>query len=303
MLPSPSFSAILSPSPQLPNIPPTHTQIRLRAFSQTMPALLRFHRAGFAPDLPYLTLPYLFPALLVLLSTQSSPVYPASFHRVLCVFLLGFWVDILGFRSTLPGHFSHYTRLTSGFAGVLRVCQRSSCPPPLHTCRSVFCTHQGSSWRVWNTSPPTASPHRGLRRTSAAPVSPTGERPSSGRAWLSRATRGGSHPPPLRASVVGFLLVFVLLLCFVLGFSIVTLFFWDYMLYPSPPVYPCFCVWVLVTQYTCEITFIGDPDFEASVPQAKGPASSEALPPRTFILSFKFGLPNPSCFCSFIFSM
>jgi hypothetical protein len=293
MLPSPSFSAMLSPSPQLPNITPTHTQIRLRAFSQTMPALLRFHRAGFVPDLSYL-----FPALLDLLSTQSSPVYPASFHRVLCVFWLGFWVDILGFRSTLSGQFSHYTRLTSGFAGVLRVRQRSSCPPPLPTRRSVFCTRQGSSWRVWNTSPPAASPHRVLRRTSAAPASPTGERPSSGRAWLSRATRGGSHPPPLRASVIRFLLAFVLLLCF----SIVTLFFWAYLLYHSPPVYPCVCVWVLVTQYTCDITFIGDPGFEASVPRAKGPASSEALPPRTFILSFKFGLPNP-CFCSFIFSL
>jgi hypothetical protein len=44
-----------------------------------------------------------------------------------------------------------------------------------------------------------------------------------------------------------------------------------------------------VTQYTCEITFNGDPGFVASVPQTKGPASLEALPPRTFIHKLNFG--------------
>jgi len=77
--------------------------------------------------------------LLALLSTRSSPVYPVSFHYVLCVF----WVEILGSRSTLSGQFLHYTRLTSGFASVLRVHRRSSCSPPLPPPRSVYCTrHQ-----------------------------------------------------------------------------------------------------------------------------------------------------------------
>jgi hypothetical protein len=159
------------------------------------------------PDL-FLTL-----YLLALLSTQSSPVYPVSFHRVLCVFWMVLWVEILGSRSTLSSQFLHDTRLTSGFVGVLRVYRRSSCSPPLPTSRSVHCTRQGPSWLVWTTSPPTASPHHGLRRTSA---SPTSERPSFGRAWLSRATRGGSHSPPLiRASVVGYFPVFyVVVFCF-----------------------------------------------------------------------------------------
>jgi len=83
----------------------------------------------------------------------------------------------------------------------------------------------------------------------------------------------------------------------------VLLFFWAYLLYPSPHVYPCFSVWVHVTQYTCEITFNGDPDFVASVPRVKGPASSEALPPRTYVLSLIFGLPIPCCICVFYFPL
>jgi hypothetical protein len=65
-----------------------------------------------------------------------------------------------------------------------------------------------------------------------------------------------------------------------------------------PIIHPIFCyygVWVLVTQYTFEITFTGDPGFVTSVSRANGPAFSEALPPRTFVLSFIFGLPRPSC--------
>jgi hypothetical protein len=51
----------------------------------------------------------------------------------------------------------------------------------------------------------------------------------------------------------------------------------------SPPVYFCFGVRVLVTQYTFQITFNGKPDFVASVPQVIRPASSEAL---SCVLSF-----------------
>jgi hypothetical protein len=144
---------------------------------------------------------YLFALLLIL----SSPVYPISFHGVLCVFWMVFWVEILGFRFTIFSPFSHNTRLTSGFAGVLRVDRQSSYSPPLPTRQSVHCMRQGPSRCVWTTSLPTTSPHHGLRRTSVVPASPTGERHSSGRAWLSRATRGGSYSPTLiRASVIGY---------------------------------------------------------------------------------------------------
>jgi hypothetical protein len=56
-------------------------------------------------------------------------------------------------------------------------------------------------------------------------------------------------------------------------------------------------VLVLVTQYTCEITFNGDPDFVASVPQTKGPAFSKALSPHAFVSSLYFGLSKPSFVC------
>jgi len=65
------------------------------------------------------------------------------------------------------------------------------------------------------------------------------------------------------------------------------------------PLSPYFGVWVLVTQYTCEITFIGDPDFVASVPRANEPTSSKVLPPRTYIPRLYFGLPKPFCICIF----
>jgi hypothetical protein len=57
-----------------------------------------------------------------------------------------------------------------------------------------------------------------------------------------------------------------------------------FLLYPSPTVYSCFCGWVIVTQYTCQITFTSNPDFVASVSRVKGPASSKALPLHTFII-------------------
>lgn len=68
------------------------------------------------------------------------------------------------------------------------------------------------------------------------------------------------------------------------------------MLDLSPHVYVCFGVWVLVIQYTFQITLNGDPDFVTSVPQVIGPVFSEALSLHTFVLSFLFGLPRPCCY-------
>jgi len=82
---------------------------------------------------------------------------------------------------------------------------------------------------------------------------PAAERLSLGGACFSRASQAGSHPSSPRFSAV------------VVGFSF--MFFWAYVLYPPPLVYLCcFGVWVLVTQYTFEITFNGDLDFVASMP-------------------------------------
>jgi hypothetical protein len=92
------------------------------------------------------------------------------------------------------------------------------------------------------------------------PPLPIAERPSLGSAWFSRPSWDGSHTA---SSSIFAAVVFVF----------VCLFFWAFLLYPSPPVYPYFGVWVLVTQYTYEITFNGDPSFVASVPRANGPAS------------------------------
>jgi hypothetical protein len=108
------------------------------------------------------------------------------------------------------------------------------------------------------------------------------ERLSLGGACVSRAVREGSHTAFYFWISVVFVFVF--------------LFFWAYLFY-FPYVHPCNRgVWVLVTQYTLQITFNGDPGFVASVPRAKGSASSEALLPRTFVLSFVLGLPSPIMF-------
>jgi hypothetical protein len=73
-----------------------------------------------------------------------------------------------------------------------------------------------------------------------------------------------------------------------------------FLLFSSLPVYPRFGVWVLVTHYTCQITFIGDPGFVASVLRVQGSTSSKALPPLTYILSLNFELPRLCCVCFFI---
>jgi hypothetical protein len=159
----------------------------------------------------------------------------------------------------------------------------------------VACTLQSvlrSGQRVATPFAPTTSHHFGHRWFRAKPAFPVAERPSLGGACTSRAVTDGSHSSSFYWTSA------VLAVC-----VFIYLFYWAYLLYPSPPLYLYFCVWVLVTQYTCDITFIGDPSFVVSVSRAKGLASSEALPPRTFIHSFKFGLPKPFCFCFFKFSL
>jgi hypothetical protein len=235
---------------------------------------------------------YLTCFLLVFVSLQRLfRLFSSPFHRVFCNFWQGVLFQFFRSRSTLLRKQLQDTRLTTEFPSVSGFHRRSFFPQPAsapprvaHTLQRALC----SPPRVYATFALPTSPLDRVRWFWATPANPADERLLLGGACSPRAVMDGSHPAFLWTATVG-LIVFVLL------------FFWAYLLYPSPPVYPCFSVWVLVTQYTCEITFNGDPDFVASVPRVKGPASSEALPPRTYILSLIFGLPIPCCICVFYF--
>jgi hypothetical protein len=84
-------------------------------------------------------------------------------------------------------------------------------------------------------------------------------------------------------------------------FVFICLLFWVFFVVFLSSCLPMFWCLVLVIHYTCQITFIGNPDYMASVPRAKRPIYSEALLPRTYILSLNFGLPRPCCFFFFFF--
>jgi hypothetical protein len=232
---------------------------------------------------PLLATPQLRPYLL----------HSSIFHRVFCNYWLGVSFQVFGFRSTLLQKQLQDTHLTNGLTGVSGFHRRLSFPPPAFAPPRVAHTLQRALCFLQRVGAMFVLPIFHLDRLQcfwASPANPAAERPPLGGAWTSRAVTDVSHSSSInRTSAVFAVFVFV------------CLFYWAYLLYSSPPVYPCFSVWVIVTQYTCEITFNGDPDFLASVPQIKGPASSEALPSRTFILILYFGLPKPSCVCIFNF--
>jgi hypothetical protein len=90
-------------------------------------------------------------------------------------------------------------------------------------------------------------------------------------------------------------------LCYCFSCSLFFFFFFGvFLLHVFSPVHYCNGVWVIVTQYTSNITITGDLDFVVSMPQTIGLASSEALSPCIFVLSLNFGLPNPNCVLSFL---
>lgn len=179
----------------------------------------------------------------------------------------------------------HDTLLTTGFIGVFVIHQQSPFTPlpsirsrVAHTLQRVFCSLRRVDVMF---SLPTFNHdlHWCFMGLSAFLVA---EWLSLGGAWDTRAVSEGSH----------FALCFWISVVFVFVF----LFFWAFLCY-FPHVYPCnWCVCVIVTQYTTQITLSGDPDFVAFVPRAKGPASSKVLSPHTFILSFVLGLPSPITF-------
>jgi hypothetical protein len=248
-----------------------------------LPSLDRFIplRAGFAPDLSFP-----FPAFILLSSNQQACSRLSPFiHHV-----FGVWSRLFGLRSIHCLPLSLVMLLSTGFAGVSGVC-RWSPPSPLSLGRwCVLPTHQIAlrfNWRVRLPTAPSSTFRANPWWFQSIPPFPTAKRPSLGGAWFSRASREGSHPAS--ANLVAAIFVFVCLL------------YWIFLLYSSPPVYPCVGVWVLVTQYTCQIIFIGGPAFVASVPRVKGPASLEALLSRTFVYSLNFGLPRPCCIFAFFF--
>jgi hypothetical protein len=170
----------------------------------------------------------------------------------------------------------------------------SASPSSTASLRSLHRLSQGRAWCTRSRGfsalfgawlPCSASP---LSTASSTGVSWLRQRfwPLRGSPFAARVSHAPSGTAPIPPSASAFSVVFVFIF----------LFFWAYLFYFSH-VYPCNRgVWVLVTQYTLQITFTGDPGFVVSVPQAKGPASSEALPPRTFILSFVLGLPSSIMF-------
>jgi hypothetical protein len=92
----------------------------------------------------------------------------------------------------------------------------------------------------------------------------------------------------------------VYVIVFLVLFFFFFFFFGVFLLHVFSPVHYCNGVWVIVTQYTSNITITGDLDFVVSMPQTIGLASSEALSPCIFVLSLNFGLPNPNCVLSFL---
>jgi hypothetical protein len=127
MQPFAKAMAILSPSPQPPHKPTTHTQISLRVFSQTpKPALPQFlpHRTGLAPDLSFP-----FPAFFLLSSNQQACTR-LFIHHVYGFLRFGVWNHFLDFRSTHLHPLSQDMLLSNGFAGVPGVRRWSSPSPP-----------------------------------------------------------------------------------------------------------------------------------------------------------------------------
>jgi hypothetical protein len=102
--------------------------------------------------------------------------------------------------------------------------------------------------------------------------------------------------PQIICPAIHQLLMFCVCVVYVIVFHFLFMFFWVILLDLSLHVHSYNVVWILVTQCTPNITFTGDPGFVVSVPQTIEPASSEALSPRIFILSFNFELSNPSIF-------
>lgn len=170
--------------------------------------------------------------------------------------------------------------LGNGFTGVSRVRRWSSPPPSSPGGQRVLPTRPNALLnirRVELTLASSSTFRLSLRWLQKIPALPIVEKLPLGGPWFSRASKNDSHPSSKDA------------ICVVLF-----MYLWALLLYPSPIVYPCFCVWVLVTQYTCQITFIGDPDFVVSVPWANGSAFSEALLLHNFVFSFIFWLLRPS---------
>jgi hypothetical protein len=263
----------LLPLPKHPNTH-THTQINLRFLSQnTEPALHRSY-------------PQLFPVCTRFSSFQQQLILVflvSPFHRVPCFFWIGVWFCFFGFRSTRLLPLVQDMTLSNGFLGFSGVRWWSPSSPPPSRCRRVSPTCPRASLLNRRMLHPPASsifscflPRRNLTKLGL----PVDERLSLGGAWFSRATQDGSHPSSTRFSAAFVYFRFMI--------------FWAFVLSPFPHVYLCYYgVWVLVTQYTFEITFTGDPDFVASVSRANGPASSEVLPRVLSFLVSILGCPYP----------
>jgi len=219
-------------------------------------------------------------------TTLSQFIFSGDFPsiRVFYQICLGFWFEIFESRSTILSYLQGNTRQPTSFSVVFRLlpCHLRLQRPS--TYRRMFYKRQQvdlTCWCVWTTS-----------------------RLFLCNSWFSMvehlllaisAVFLAYMPQTIRPAIQQ-LLMFCFCVVYVIVFPVLFffLYFWVFLLHVSPHVHPYNGVWVLVTQYTSNITFTGDSGFMASVSQTFGPTSSKELPPRTFILHLNFGLSSPN---------
>jgi hypothetical protein len=289
--------------PHLSTIPPNHPY-----FSPSVihPTYLQFFQPPEIRQKLHLPI-YHFKSLLVfwfIVSTQRLfLVIPSILHLVLCNFWKGFLIEIFRSRSSLL-QFLQDTLLTNGFLGVPGVHRRSPFfPPPLAHQRVAYTRQRvhRSCGRVKTTSAPTTSQRLGYRWFRVKPTFPDAERSPLGGAWTSRAVRAGSHFFSINRTSAAYVIVSIFF-CLFLGLFVLS---------------PYSSLLLLCLEPLGSVPTPNHlnwwPRFFTSVSRIFRPASSEALPPRTFIPSlgisclgfvfvffgFVVGEPTPSLFVGF----
>jgi hypothetical protein len=207
VLPSPPPISVFISSPSIPTYDYPYFSLSIIYLFNLLPSFLFFKPLELRHKLHLPT--YLTCFLLVFVSLQRLfMLFSSAFHRVFCNFWQGVSFQFFGSRSTLFRQLLQDTHLTTGFSGVPGFHRWSLVPPP-----------PPASRRVATPFDPTASHHFGHWWFPGKPVFP----------GLSAARV--PHAPSRTAPTAVTVYVFISLL-----------FFWAYLLYPSPPVYPCFCV-------------------------------------------------------------
>jgi hypothetical protein len=251
VLPPPTLISVFIPSPSTPtrnhpsfslSITYYFTHLASLPFSRPMEIRHKLHLSTYLASLPLfkpleirhkLHLPtYLIYFFLVFSRLQSIYglflLLSSTVHRVFCNFWQGVSFQFFRFRFTLFQKQLQDTHLTnvSGFHRRSSFTPPASAPPRLaHMLQRALCSlrHVGAMFVL-----PSFHLDR-LQCFWASPANPAAERPPLGGAWTSRAITDGSHSSSINRTFAVFTV-----------FLFVCLFYWVYLLYPSPPVYPCF---------------------------------------------------------------